>query len=273
MKTITLLNIKGGVGKSATATTVSHMLADYFGKRVLLVDTDPQGNASSAFSSVNILSVLKNLLIGGEGEQKECTVEDLLLNSKMDVHSCIHETKYKNLSIIPALLTLSEAEERLKADIKTPQQFRLANHLEKLDKEYDYCIIDCSPSISLVNINALVASDVVYVPMKCDAWSGIGMSVARNLIFTVQAFNPKLQFGGCFYTQWEGNKNVSNLSNELLADNLGEKLLDVKIRKSKLIEEMTYLQSPLLEYDPKKKGEYSPVTKDYLKLTKYIMEH
>lgn len=273
MKTITLLNIKGGVGKSATATTVSHMLADYYGKKVLLVDTDPQGNASSAFSSVNILSVLKNLLIGGEGEQKECTVEDLLLNSKIDVHSCIYETKYKNLSIIPALLTLSEAEERLKADIKTPQQFRLSNHLEKVKDEFDYCIIDCSPSISLVNINALVASNVVYVPMKCDAWSGIGMGVARNLIFTVQAFNPKLKFGGCFYTQWERNKNVSNLSNELLADNLGEKLLDIKIRKSKLIEEMTYLQTPLLEYDPKKKGEYAPVTKDYLKLTKYIMDH
>lgn len=273
MKTISFLNIKGGVGKSATAATVSHMLSTKYDKKVLLVDTDAQGNVSSIYSSVNIMSVLKDLLMGEEGEQTEFTLENLLLDRNMDVHQCIHPTEYNNLDIIPALLTLSEAEEQLKSDIKTPQQFRLKNQLDKIQDEYDYCIIDCSPSISLVNINALVASDRVYVPMKCDAWSGIGMSVARNLIYTVQAFNPKLEFGGCFYVQWEGNKNVSKLSHELLKDNLQEKLIDIKIRKSKLVEEMTYLQKPLMEYDKMVEENYSPVTNDYLMLTEYIMKN
>lgn len=272
MKTISFINIKGGVGKTATSITVGHILATYFGKKVLLVDADPQGNMSTTYSAVNIMSVLKNLLIGEKEESELPTIEDLLLKPEIETHLAIRNTEYNNLDIIPALLTLSEAEKALKEDFILPQQYRLKNHLEKIKDEYDYCIIDCSPSVNIVNINALVASDIVYVPMKCDAWSGIGMCVARDYIKMVSSYNYKLKFGGFFYVQWEKNKNVSTVAYQLFKDNLGEELLPCSIRKSKLIEEMSYMQKPLLEYDKKGKGgKYSPVTEDYIKLTEYIM--
>lgn len=270
MKTITFLNIKGGVGKSATSITIAHMLAEYFKKKVLIIDMDPQGNTSLTFSNINVIKYFENLLTESEIEVEDCTIEDLLLDSQIDIHKSIIHTDYPGLDIIPSLLTLSEAEQMLKADITSPQQFRLANHLKAIEDEYDYCIIDCSPSINIININALAASDEVYIPMKCDAWSGIGMCVAKRLINTVSMYSPKLKYKGCFFTQWEANKNVSKTVLELLKINVGDELLPVTIRKSKLIEEMSYMQKPLLCYDTKKG--YDGVTKDYLKLTKMIMQ-
>ncbi len=271
MKTISFLNNKGGVGKTASTSTIAHIIATVHKKRVLLIDIDPQGNCSSLYSKTNMVDLLTNLLKDIPAENPEKTVEDLLLDSELDIHECIKKTDYNNLDIIPALLTLSECEERLKADIRTPQQFRLKAHLDRIENEYDYCIIDCSPSISILNINALVASDQVYIPLKCDAWSATGMCIAKKLVKTVQAYNSRLKLAGCFFTSWEGVKNVSKTTYSLLSAFVPEYILPITISKSKLIEELSYIQKPLLEYDNGK--EKSKVTKDYLDLTEYIIEH
>ena len=271
MVTITFLNNKGGVGKTASTATVAHMLSAVYNKKVLLIDIDPQGNCSSLFSDTDIIDVFVNLLKDNPNYSTDKTIEDLLLDSDLDIHKTIKKTDYENLDIIPALLTLSECEERLKADIRTPQQFRLKSHLDKIQNEYDFCIIDCSPSVNILNINALVASNQVYIPLKCDAWSETGMCIAKKLVKTVSTYNPKLKLAGCFFTSWEENKNVSKTTYTLLTSLIPDIILPVKISKSKLIEELSYTKQPLLEYDSGNKK--SKVTQDYLDLTKYIFEH
>ena len=271
MVTIIFLNNKGGVGKTASTATVAHMLSAVYNKKVLLIDIDPQGNCSSLFSDTDIIDVFVNLLKDNPNYSTDKTIEDLLLDSDLDIHKTIKKTDYENLDIIPALLTLSECEERLKADIRTPQQFRLKSHLDKIQNEYDFCIIDCSPSVNILNINALVASDQVYIPLKCDAWSATGMCIAKKLVKTVSTYNPKLKLAGCFFTSWEENKNVSKTTYTLLTSLIPDIILPVKISKSKLIEELSYTKQPLLEYDSGNKK--SKVTQDYLDLTKYIFEH
>lgn len=267
MKTIAFINNKGGVGKTASTTTVAHMIATLHNKKVLLIDLDPQGNCTSLYSNVDMISILASMLAGETFKETEYSLENLLLDSALDIHKCIKKTSYDGLDIIPALLTLSQCEELLKADIKVPQQFKLKMHLDKIKDEYDYCILDCSPSVSIININGLVASDIVYVPCKCDAWSAVGICITKTLIENVSTYSPKLKLGGVFFTQWE-NKNVNRTTLDLLNEFIGNEIIPVKIRKSKLIEEMTYMQQPLLEYDKS-----SAVTEDYIALTDYILQN
>ena len=145
MKKICFLNNKGGVGKSASVITIAHMMAEK-GLKVLLVDIDPQGNTSNMFSEVDVITLLTNRLLNIP-ETDIPSVGDLFVNRNADIKKCIRKTDYEGLDIIPSLLTLSEIEEQLKADITTPQQFRLKKHLEKVKDEYDFCLIDCSHQV------------------------------------------------------------------------------------------------------------------------------
>lgn len=269
MKVIAFLNNKGGVGKTASVTTIAHIAATHFNKRVLIIDLDPQGNSSALYNDANIEEILAGLLQGKPTNTFAPSVENLLIDKTFDIHKTIKKTPYENLDIIPSYLTLAEVEERLKADILSPQQFRLANHLEKIQDEYDYCFLDCSPSISIININGLVAASEVYIPLRCDAWSAIGMCIARNLIATVTEYNRKLKLAGIFFTQWEKNKIVSQAVYDMLNGFISEDLLPITISKSKLIEELTLMQKPLLAYDTKRG--YSKITKEYIALTEYIL--
>ena len=131
MKTIIFLNNKGGVGKTASVTTIAHMLATEFKKKVLLIDLDPQMNATCMYSDIDFVKLFSRVyqnqnLYGNDYK----SIEDLLLDSNMDIHECIRKTKYENLDIIQSYLTLSEAEERMKGNVKSPQQFRLQQHLK-----------------------------------------------------------------------------------------------------------------------------------------------
>jgi chromosome partitioning protein len=268
MKTIVFLNNKGGVGKTASVTTVAHMIATKYHQKVLLIDLDPQMNSSCMFSDIDFIELFQNIYSGKCGNTQK-SVENLLLDKNTDIHDCIIKTKYKNLDIIPSFLTLSEAEERMKADVKTPQQFKLRQHLNHLQNEYDYCIIDSSPSMSIVNINGLVAAQEVYVPLRCDGGSLLGAAIIMNLIETVAEYNPNLNVGGMFFTQWNGRKNVSKAVYELLEEYFGKYIIPVNIASSKLIEECSLVQAPLLAYDSGKNK--SKTTQDYMKLSEYII--
>lgn len=268
MKTIVFFNNKGGVGKTASVTTVAHMLATEYQKKVLLIDLDPQMNSTCMFSDVDFVEQFKQNY-SREYHRIEKSIEDLLLDKNMDIHECIKETKYENLDIIPSFLTLSEAEERMKADVRSPQQFRLQRHLFNVQNEYDYCIIDTSPSVSIININGLVAADEVYLPLRCDGGSLLGVSMTMNIVETVAEYNPKLKVGGMFFTQWNGRKNVSKVVYDLLQNTFSEFILPVTIRSSKNIEEGSIVQIPLLAYDSGQNK--SGVTEDYMKLTEYIV--
>lgn len=269
MKTIVFLNNKGGVGKTASATSVAHIIAEKYGKKVLLIDLDPQMNTTSMFDEVDFMDLFLSIYMG-ESRKSGKSVEDLLLDKKLDIHECIKKTKYENLDIIPSYITLSECEERLKADVTTPQQFRLRSHLMHVQNEYDYCIIDSSPSINIININGLVAADKVYIPLRCDGYSLLGVAMAMRLFDTVAEYNERLQIGGMFFTQWNNRANVDKGSYELLDKFFGKYILPVKIGVSKNVKECSYNQQPLLDYDRGKNK--SNVTLQYIELAKIILE-
>ena len=168
-------------------------------------------------------------------------------------------------------LPLEEAEELMKADVKTPQQFRLQRHLQAIQNEYDYCIIDSSPSISIINVNGLVAADEVYVPLRCDGGSLLGVAIIMNLFEAVSEYNSRLKMGGMFFTQWNGRKNVSKTVYELLSDMFGDYILPIMISSSKNLEESSLVQTPLLAYDTGKNK--CKATQDYLALTEFILQN
>lgn len=269
MKTIIFLNNKGGVGKTASVTTIAHMMATKYKKKVLLIDLDPQMNSTTMYSNIDFVKMFYSIY-KGTCEKMDKSVEDLLLNRVEDIHECIQHTEYENLDIIPSYLTLSETEQLVKADVKTPQQFRLQRYLRGVQKEYDYCIIDSSPSVSIINVNGLVAADNVYVPLRCDGGSLLGVAIIMNLFETVSEYNAGLKMGGMFFTQWNGRKNVSQSVYELLSEMFGEYILPVSIRTSKNLEESSLVQIPLLAYDKGKNK--CTATQDYLALTEYILK-
>lgn len=270
MKTLIFLNNKGGVGKTATVTTIAHMLAQKYNKKVLVIDLDPQGNSTSMYSHIDYIDLFWSIYQGTYRKSGK-SVEDLLLNRIEDVHDCIKHTKYPNLDIIPSYLSLSECEALMKADVTTPQQFRLKKYLSEVQNEYDYCIIDTSPSISLINVNGLIAADKMYIPTKCDGNSLSGVAMAMNLYRTVSEYNTSLKIGGIFFTQWKGLKNVSKSAHSLLNEVFSEHLLPITIGISKNIEESSYEQTPLLDYDRAKNK--NKVTNDYINLVEHIMNN
>ena len=263
MKTFAFYNAKGGVGKTSSAVNVAYILAAVHNKRTLLIDLDPQSNATDFYNCY-------------DDSDTQLTVEDLLAGTVERVHGVptpvtpadvIRHTAFENLDLIPANLSLGRADKNLMRETVTPQQFKLANQLCTIRDQYDYCILDCSPSLeSLVNINGLAVADAVFVPLKCDKWASRGLDASLTVINTVSTYNYNLQFGGCFYVQWEERK-INRFTFESLQESLGDKMLNIKIRKNKSVEEETYCGEPLLIYDPK-----GTATLDYLELTQKIIE-
>lgn len=268
-KTIAFLNIKGGVAKTATVTTVAHMLATIYNKKVLIVDLDAQANTTSMYCPMdeNIAERIRRIL-NNEIYAMENSIATLMSDPNKNIYDCIRHTEYSNLDIIPSDLQLTTTENVLKADTMMPQQFRLKAHLQQLKGEYDYILLDCSPSVGLININGLAAADEVYIPIRADANSIEGLAMAKNLVQTVSTYNPKLKLVGCFFIAWENNLACQFLY-DLLEELIPEYLLPIKVGKSKFLSENTILQKPLYELDHGKNK--SKATVAYLELTEYIL--
>lgn len=267
MKTVVCLNNKGGVGKTATVTTVAHMLSARHGKRVLVVDMDPQGNASSLYGETDFVALIKARR-NHEVIPELYSVGDILIDGEIKPCEIIRKTKFQRLDLLPSTPNLSAIEEKLKADIKSPQQFRLKSWLDKVENDYDYCLIDCGPSLSILNINALVAADEVYIPTLTDNGSLYGIELTiSELIREVQKYASGLKIGGIFFTKYKGNYNISKFATEMLGKVYSDMLLPITIRESVVVSECTYCHRPLLDYDP---HERSKATRDYLQLTDYI---
>lgn len=249
MKKIAFYNIKGGVGKTSSSITVAHMLAQK-GFKTLIIDLDAQSNATDFFECY---------------DEDGLTVADVLTGTQAE--KVIRPTKYDNLYILPSSLTLGRVEKALISDVSIPQQFRLKTALKSIEDKFDYCIIDCSPAAeSLINVNGLTVADEVYVPLKCDKWAVRGLNSTIEVINTISNYNTSLHFAGCFFCQWE-NRNVNKQVFEYLKKELGDKLLNNRIRKNKSVEEITYEQIALSEYDKKGKA-----TEDYKNLTEIILK-
>lgn len=266
MRKIANVNIKGGVGKSATTTTVGHMAATLYNEKTLLIDLDPQGNTTSQFKGEDYLEDFKKQL-NGEIEIIENSLGDLLLYKDKDIHDCIRSTKYDNLDIICADMRLVSIEETMRANVTSPQQFKLQRHLAKIEDEYDYCFMDCSSIENLINTNALMCADEVYIPTRTDGNSIEGVLKALKMIDEIQDYNPKLNIGGCFFTCYDSKKSISRDLLRLLEDS-DVYLIPIQIGITTYLERNSTERKPLLELD---KAMRSRATKDYIKLTEYIL--
>ena len=270
MKRIAFINNTGGVSKTTSTIAVANILADEYGKKVLLVDMDPQRNTTTRFTETDYFDIFENLMYGKDIMREDKSIEDVLMDPGIDLKGVIKKTKYTNIDILPAQLTLSSIEETLRQDYKRGYiQTRLKEALMQVDDDYDYCIIDCGPSVGLINVNALVAAEDVYIPIRPDGDSLVGMAITRNLVNEVANLNESLEIAGIFFTCFKSREKMSKGMRQYLEDFLSEfdlQLLPIEIGVSAIVAQQTTTKLSLSELDDKSK-----ITNNYRDLVKYII--
>lgn len=234
---IAIANQKGGVGKTTTSINLSSSLAAK-GKKVLLIDIDPQGNATSGYG------IDKNNL--------DNTVYELILG-ECSIHDCIIKEVIPNVSILPSNVNLAAAEiELIGVDKK---EYILKNEVDWVREQYDYIIIDCPPSLSMLTVNAMTTANTVLVPIQCEYYALEGLS---QLIHTVnlvkERLNPDLDMEGVVFTMYDSRTNLSMQVVENVKVHLGQQVYNTIIpRNIRLAEAPSYGQ-PINIYDPKSAG-------------------
>ncbi|MBI5408805.1 MAG: ParA family protein [Nitrospirae bacterium] len=248
-KITAVANQKGGVGKTTTAINIAASLADA-GKRVLLIDTDPQGNSTSG------LGIDKDTLKGSLYELYIGTrsIEDLIL-----------ETSLPNLKIIPSNIDLIGAE--LELTDKENRETILKQALQPIRPQYDYIFIDCPPSLSLLTLNALVAADTLLVPMQCEYYSLEGISMLlRTYNLIKDSFNPSIEIEGILLTMFDGRTTLANQVTDELRRHFGDKVYKTVIPRNITLAEAPSHGKPVILYDVRSKGAQS-----YIELAKEII--
>ena len=234
---IAIANQKGGVGKTTTSINLSAAMAAS-GKKILVIDTDPQGNTTSGF--------------GIEKNDLENTIYELMLGD-CSIEDCIIKDVIENISILPSNVNLAAAEiELIGVDKK---EYILKNEIDWVKDRYDYIIIDCPPSLSLLTVNAMTTADSVLVPIQCEYYALEGLS---QLIHTVnlvkERLNPDLEMEGVVFTMFDSRTNLSAQVVENVKSHLNQKVYRTVIpRNIRLAEAPSYGQ-PINIYDPKSAG-------------------
>ena len=236
-KIIAIANQKGGVGKTTTSINLSAALAEQ-GKKVLVIDLDPQGNTTSG------LGVDKNNL--------ENTVYELILG-ECSIKECILKNVLDNVSVVPANVNLAAAEiELIGVDKK---EFILKKEIEWIDGEYDYIMIDCPPSLNMLTINAMTTANSVLVPIQCEFYALEGLS---QLIHTVnlvkERLNPPLSMEGVVFTMYDSRTNLSQQVVENVKDNFHQKVFETLIPRNIRLAEAPSYGMPITVYDSKSSG-------------------
>lgn len=246
---VAVTNQKGGVGKTTTSVNLGACLA-YIGKKVLLVDIDPQGNATSG--------------VGVEkGDVQQC-IYDVLVDD-VDVKDTIKQSKVENLSIVPATISLAGAEIELVPTIS--REVRLKKALEKVKGEFDYIIIDCPPSLGLLTINALTASDAVVIPVQCEYYALEGLSQLLSTVRLVQKhLNHDLMIDGVLLTMLDARTNLGIQVIEEVKKYFQDKVYRTIIPRNVRLSEAPSHGEPIIIYDPKSRG-----AEVYLELAKEVV--
>ena len=236
-RTIAIANQTGGVGKTTTAINLSSCLAEA-GQRVLTIDFDPQGNATSG--------------LGLEKGQIEDTVYEMMLGD-CSFEDCLQREVQEDLDVLPSDSNLSGAEIEL-LDVEN-KEFVLKSHLDQVKNDYDFIIIDCPPSLSLLTLNALVAADTVLVPIQCEYYALEGLSqVLRTINIVKRKMNPSLEMEGVVFTMYDARTNLSLEVVENVKNNLNEKIYKTIIPRNVRLAEAPSHGMPINIYDSKSTG-------------------
>ena len=249
-KVISVANQKGGVGKTTTTVNLATLLAKK-GKKVLLIDTDPQGNATSG------LGVTKEL---------ENSVYDILVGDTT-FQETVQDTAIKNLKVCPSNISLAGAEVELVSMMSREQ--RLKTKLDEVKEIYDYVLIDCPPSLGLITLNAFTASDSVLIPVQCEYFALEGLGQLLNTVNLVKKhLNKNLEIEGALLTMYDARTNLSNQVVKEVKKYFEDKVYKTVIPRNVRLSEAPSYGMPISVYDPKSKGAkaYEKFTKELLKI-------
>ncbi len=249
-RVIAIINQKGGVGKSTTAVNLSAALSE-LGRKVLLVDFDPQGNSTSGF--------------GIEKEELDQCIYDALLND-VKAEDLIHETSNKRVFVIPATIQLAGAEIELVSAMA--RETRLKEILEPVRNEFDFIFIDCPPSLGLLTINALTASDSVLIPIQCEYYALEGVTKLLESMKMVQhRINPQLETFGVLMTMYDSRTSLSNQVVEEVKNYFGDLVFKTLIPRTVRLSEAPSFGMSIIDYAPSNKG-----AKAYMSLAKEVVK-
>ena len=255
-KVISLINQKGGVGKTTTSINLAASLA-LLGKKVLMIDLDPQCNATTGIG-----------INKGEIEKSVYNV----LNNTATIEEAIIKTKYKRLYLLPANINLAGIDIEIMDQSRTNQNYlkaeQLKNHIDKIREEFDFIIIDCPPALGIITTNALTASDSVIIPVQCEFFALEGITqLLKAVMYTQQNLNPNLTIEGVLLTMLDARTNLGLEVVEEIRSYFKDKVYNTIIPRLIRLTEAPSHGKPIIAYDPKSRG-----SEAYLNLAKEVIE-
>ena len=249
-KVVAIVNQKGGVGKTTTAVNLSASLAE-LGKRILVVDIDPQGNTTSG--------------LGIDTNQLENTVYQVIID-RMAAEKAVIQTEYDNLSVCPSDIQQAGSEvELVEAD---KREFRLKDAIAPIRDRYDYILIDCPPSLNLLTLNAMAAADSVLVPVQCEYYALEGLSRLMQTIKQVKkGLNPGIEIAGVLLTMFDSRTNLSIMVADEVKKFFPQKVFSTVIPRNVRLSEAPSYGQPITDYDS-----YSRGAESYRELAREFIE-
>ncbi len=262
-KIVTFTNQKGGVGKTTSCVNVACCVA-LNGYKVLLIDMDPQGNATSSLRGN-----------GDFGKHVKSVYDVLCSTVKTTDKNVILKTEFQNLYIIPSNINLAGAEVEL-AGLKSGREQLLQNALAPVRDDYDFIFIDCPPSLGLLTINALTASDSVLIPIQCEYFALEGLSQLMNTVKLIKKFlNPSLAVEGVLLTMYTNRSNLTKSVADEIKTYFGDFVYETIIPRNIRIAEAPSYGQPVITYDPKSSGSlaYTLLTEEFLTRNKKAVHY